>query len=63
MLSFEHRVIELKKKEKEAVPAKVKPARPDKQVKTKAELEEQKAQEELEKLKAEEELKKQRIRR
>jgi len=48
---------------KEAAPVKVKPARPDKKVKTKAELEKQMTKEELEKLKAEEELEKQMIQR
>jgi len=48
---------------KEAVPVKVKPARPDKKVKTKAEIEKQMTKEELEKLKAEEELEKRKNRR
>lgn len=47
----------------EAAPVKVKPARPDKRVKTKAELEEQKAKEELEKQQAEQELEKRQNRR
>jgi len=44
-------------------PVKVKPARPDKKVKTKAEIEKQMTKKELEKLKVEEELEKQKIRR